>query len=72
MIVLCTTAYVAILAATILSAAAVPHAAHDLTQDDTDHSINPGNDFYQYANGAWLRSVVIPAGQSGYHTRVCE
>ena len=59
---------VAILAATVLSAAA-PLAAQDWNEDETDHSIKPGNDFYRYANGGWLRTAVIPAGQSSYDTR---
>ncbi len=64
-----TLAHVAIFAATVLSAAATPPAARDLNEDETDHSIKPGNDFYRYANGGWLRTVVIPPGQSGYDTR---
>ena len=60
---------VAILAATVLSAAAAPLAAQDWNEDETDHSIKPGNDFYRYANGGWLRTAVIPAGQSSYDTR---
>jgi putative endopeptidase len=62
-------ALVAILAATVWSAAASPPAAQDRNEDETDHSIKPGNDFYRYANGGWLRSAVIPAGQSSYDTR---
>ena len=64
-ILLRTTAHVAIIAATVLSAAAQPAAQH-WNEDDTDHSIKPGNDFYGYANGGWLRTAVIPAGQSSY------
>jgi putative endopeptidase len=67
-ILLRTTALVAILAATVLSAAAAS-AAQDGIEDETDHSIKPGNDFYRYANGGWLRTAVIPAGQSSYNTR---
>lgn len=33
-----------------------------------DPSIKPGDDFYRYANGSWLKSVSIPAGQSSYGT----
>ena len=64
-ILLHTTALVAIIAATVLSAAA-QSAAQDGNEDETDHSIRRGNDFYRYANGAWLRTAVIPAGQSSY------
>ncbi len=36
---------------------------------DMDRSIKPGNDFYRYANGAWLRTAAIPAGHTSYDTR---
>ena len=42
------------------------------TQDsmqDIDRSIKPGDDFYRYANGGWLRTAAMPAGQSSYDTR---
>jgi putative endopeptidase len=31
-----------------------------------DRSVRPGTDFYDFANGAWQRSVEIPADLSGY------
>ncbi len=34
-----------------------------------NRSIKPGDDFYRYANGGWLGSVSIPAGQASYDTR---
>jgi putative endopeptidase len=34
-----------------------------------DRTIKPGDDFYRYANGGWLATVTIPAGQSSYDTR---
>jgi predicted metalloendopeptidase len=36
---------------------------------DTDPSIKPGDDFYRYANGGWLKTAVIPAGQASFDTR---
>ena len=36
---------------------------------DMDRSIKPGDDFYRYANGGWLKTAAIPAGQSSYDTR---
>jgi len=34
-----------------------------------DRSIKPGDDFYRYANGGWLRTGVIPSGQQSFDTR---
>src|SRR3954463_12755601 len=48
---------------------AVPIPQEASAFDDMDHSIKPGDDFYRYANGAWLKRVVIPAGQSSYDNR---
>ncbi len=36
---------------------------------DIDGQINPGDDFYRYANGLWLKAAVIPEGQSVFDTR---
>ena len=36
---------------------------------DPDRSVKPGNDFYRYANGNWLRTVTMPAAQSSYDNR---
>ena len=33
-----------------------------------DRSIKPGDDYYRYANGGWLRTSAIPAGRAGYDT----
>lgn len=33
---------------------------------DMDPSVSPGDDFYQYANGGWLKNNTIPADKSGY------
>ena len=35
----------------------------------SDLFIKPGDDFYRYANGSWLRTTAIPAGQQSYDTR---
>ena len=42
--------------------------AHDIAQD-MDRSVRPGDDFYHYANGGWLKTSTIPAGQTSYDTR---
>ena len=31
-----------------------------------DKSIAPGDDFYGYANGGWMKSTEIPADRSSY------
>jgi predicted metalloendopeptidase len=56
-----TTALVTILNAISLSSSAFPQ--------DMDRSIKPGNDFYRYANGGWLKTAGIPDGQQTYDTR---
>src|SRR5690349_11891272 len=61
---------------TVLACAiALSHAFSDESSStvgatlDIDRSIHPGDDFYHYANGNWLRTAVIPAGQPSYDTR---
>ena len=34
-----------------------------------DSSISPGDDFYSYANGAWLKATTIPEGREKWSTR---
>jgi len=34
-----------------------------------DLSVKPGDDFYHYANGTWLKTAIIPAGQLSFDTR---
>ena len=55
-----------------LGAAAAPIDQNAATQDSMqaiDRSIRPGDDFYRYANGGWLRTAAIPVGQPSYDTR---
>ena len=51
-----------------LSTAAAPGDQNVNTQD-MDRSIKPGDDFYRYANGGWLKTAAIPAGQQSFDTR---
>ena len=37
--------------------------------EDIDRSTKAGDDFYHFANGSWLKTAVIPAGQATYDTR---
>ena len=34
-----------------------------------DRSVKPGDDFYRYANGGWLKTTTIPAGQTTFENR---
>jgi len=42
-------------------------AQNSMTQD-MDRSVKPGDDFYRYANGEWLKTTAIPAGVASYGT----
>jgi predicted metalloendopeptidase len=52
-----------------LSIAAAPPASRNALTDERDNSIKPGNDFYRYANGGWLKANTIPVGKASYDTR---
>src|SRR5437868_147998 len=47
------------------SAAAAP-AYSPLDLAGIDRSVAPGNDFFRYANGAWLKATEIPPDRSSY------
>jgi predicted metalloendopeptidase len=53
---------VAAVAAVVLSAAAIaaPEGGHGVDLAGIDHSVAPGDDFFRYANGAWIATAVIP------------
>jgi len=53
----------------VLSVAATRPAFTNPGGNDIDSSIRPGDDFYRYANGGWLRANTIPDGHSSYDTR---
>jgi predicted metalloendopeptidase len=56
-----------IFASAVMLTAAAPPAARNA--GEMDRSIKPGDDFYRYANGGWLETVAIRAGQASYDTR---
>jgi len=39
-----------------------------VNMQDMESSVKPGDDFYRFANGGWLRAVAVPAGQLSYGT----
>jgi predicted metalloendopeptidase len=64
------TALISVLACAIALLTAA--ADHDTTTDVTqaiDSSIKPGDDFYRYANGGWLKKVKISADLPSYDNR---
>ncbi len=65
-----TLALLSIFALAVLLTAAAPPAVQNASRDEMDRSIKPGDDFYRYANGGWLRTVAIPAGLTSYDTRI--
>jgi predicted metalloendopeptidase len=38
-------------------------------EDTVDARVTPGDDFFAYANGAWLKTAVIPAGKDRWSVR---
>ena len=62
------TLVVIFLLAALINTVAAPADGNTATQD-IDHAIKPGDDFYRYANGGWLKTAVIPAGQTNFDTR---
>jgi putative endopeptidase len=60
-------AALAVLAAVIFSAAAAaPAAEHGLDLSAIDHTVAAGDDFFAYANGAWLKRTQIPPDRSSW------
>jgi putative endopeptidase len=41
-----------------------PSATHGVVLANIDHSINPGDNFYLYANGDWMQRTTIPADRT--------
>src|SRR5262245_54515539 len=41
-------------------------AGHDVDRAGIDSSVSPGDDFFRYANGGWLKKTEIPADRSSY------
>lgn len=53
------------------AASAKPHPQYGTFGFDTagmDPSVRPGDDFFAYANGGWVKSIEIPPDRSSYNT----
>jgi putative endopeptidase len=44
---------------------AAPSEVHGIRVNNLDPSVKPGDDFYRYANGAWIARTNIPADRAG-------
>jgi len=54
---------------TVFLGMAGPPPDQKASLQEMDPSIKPGDDFYRYANGGWLKTATIPPGQASYDTR---
>ena len=61
-----TTALAVIFTAGLTGAAFAQTTDHNVDQAGIDRSVKPGDDFYAYANGAWIKQAQIPADRSSY------
>src|SRR4051812_28491484 len=64
---------VALLLMLVLVSGVLPLSAqgtkmHGLDQAGMDRSVNPGDDFFAYANGGWMKATRIPDDRSSYGT----
>ena len=50
-------------------AQALPDPKPPVLEQSVNASIRPGDDFFGYANGSWLKSTVIPAGKERWGPR---
>ena len=48
------------------AANAAASGQHDIDHASMDMSVSPGDDFYHYANGTWLKNTEIPADRASY------
>ncbi len=55
-------------AALTLGAMAEKAAAPALDKANMDLSVRPGDDFYRYANGNWIKNFVLPDDKSAYNS----
>lgn len=56
----------ALVAASVMTLPAPTRTRADFLAADMDTSVAPGRDFFEYANGAWLKAHPIPASESAW------
>jgi putative endopeptidase len=54
------------LSAALIATAVYADTSHSVDLSSIDKSVAPGNDFYAYANGAWLKRTTIPPDQAAW------
>jgi putative endopeptidase len=63
-----TTVLLAVCAFAFSRSSVAAQIAQNVNTQDMDRSVKPGDDFYRFTNGRWLKTVAVPAGQSNYGT----
>ena len=53
------------LATTVVTASAQLQSG--INMNDLDKNVRPGDDFYEYACGGWMKANPLPAAYSRYH-----
>jgi putative endopeptidase len=54
---------------TLLALATALPCSQIANPQDIDRSVKPGQDFYRFANGGWLKTAALPAGQGSLDIR---
>ncbi|HEY6348206.1 MAG TPA: M13 family metallopeptidase [Candidatus Angelobacter sp.] len=69
----CALLFLALISTFALEDASAPEA-HGIAVANMDRSVAPGDDFYDYANGSWLKRTVIPPDRSsvGVFSRLAD
>ncbi len=60
-----TAASAVLFAATACPQSLFAQETHGISVDNIDRSVKPGDDFYHYANGAWIKRTEIPPDRVG-------
>src|SRR5579884_234750 len=55
-----------LIAILFVAACSKPAPRQDFLAANMDTSVNPGDDFFEYANGGWLKKNPIPATESSW------